>query len=250
MKKHILGLAVTMALTSTAMAESYNAEIEGGLAKTDIDINGADSANTYMLGGTVYFKPVETDNMPLAEAAFLNRASNVNGGIAHTTNDNDDATISNIGAEWYIANTNFYTALNFVKIDGDGLDGDALIGTVGYMPIDGLLLTTSIADEGGYEPNIDVKYVAQLSGGTALGLHGGITDSDGSTFYNAGVDYYFSPATSIGIEYDDVTGIDGVDLSETTINGKHFFSEAIYVGAYYSNTDFTDTLGVNAGIRF
>ncbi len=64
-----------------------------------IDPDNGSSGSAFGVDGTYHFNPVQTRNAPLAEAAFLDRASNVN---AHATfadrGDVDDNTYG-VGAE-------------------------------------------------------------------------------------------------------------------------------------------------------
>jgi hypothetical protein len=45
-----------------------------------------DSTHSFGVDGTYYFNPVQTRNAPLAEAAFLNRASNVKANVNYADN--------------------------------------------------------------------------------------------------------------------------------------------------------------------
>src|SRR6187402_865676 len=59
-----------------ALAATYHSEISA--AYTDIDVDN-DSYEGYSVGleGTYYFAPVDTATHPFAEAAFIQKASNV-----------------------------------------------------------------------------------------------------------------------------------------------------------------------------
>jgi hypothetical protein len=99
-------LAITSALLSalqSGTAHAYQAEVGGTYAYTDID-NG-DSANTFAVDGAYYFKPVQTRNAPLNEAAFLDRASNINADLSNT--DFDDVDVTNMS----VLNTLFQTQI-------------------------------------------------------------------------------------------------------------------------------------------
>ena len=73
MKK--LGLATALLLAMTG-AQAYQFEVQGQSEYIDAsDANDKDF--TGGLQGTFYFKDVDSSKGPLAEAAFLNQASNV-----------------------------------------------------------------------------------------------------------------------------------------------------------------------------
>ena len=76
MKKLAIASALLSALAITGTANAYQAEI--GASAGLIDPDNASSSGSFGVDGTYYFNPVQTRNAPLAEAAFLDRASNVN----------------------------------------------------------------------------------------------------------------------------------------------------------------------------
>ncbi|WP_407306827.1 porin Omp33-36 [Acinetobacter sp.] len=75
MKK--LGLATALLLAMTG-AQAYQAEVQGTVGYYDAELNDGN----YNVGaqGTYYFKDIDTSKGPLAEAAFLNQASNISAG--------------------------------------------------------------------------------------------------------------------------------------------------------------------------
>jgi len=240
--------AVASGLPAVTSAQEYQADIRAGIGS--IDVEGGDNAMQYMLGGTAYFAPVETTNKPLAEAAFLGKASNLNAGISYLNTDISNFTATEIGAEWYIPNSMVYLAGQYTRLSGDILEGDAWSVSAGITPIEGFLVSTSYIKDSDYEPNIDAKYVLLLNEGRALNMHGSLQVGDDVTYYTAGMDYYFNANTSVGFEYEDSTGDEGDIFDSYTVNGKHFFTEKAYVGAFYTGTDYTDTVGLDIGMRF
>jgi hypothetical protein len=72
MKK--LALASALVLAATA-AQAYQFEVQGQVEHIDNTVNDQDYSGSVQ--GTYYFKDVDATKGPLAEAAFLNQASNV-----------------------------------------------------------------------------------------------------------------------------------------------------------------------------
>lgn len=248
MKKQYLGVAVAMVLSSAALAEGYDVELRGGLDSFDPEYG--DSVELYRAGGTFYFNTVDSEGGPLAEAAFLNRASNMSAAFTYADNNGTDITSTNLGVEVFLPNSILYGAFNYSMVDVAGEDDDSWNARLGITPIDGLLLTTTKTQDVDYDPNIQAKYVMELAGGQALNLHGAINFADSTTFYTAGMDYYLTAQTSLGFEYSDATDR-ASDVFETyTVRGKHFFNETVYLAAHYTNTEFVDTVGVDVGVRF
>lgn len=98
MKK--LGLATALLLAMTG-AQAYQFEVQGQSEFIDNTVN--DKNFTGAVQGTYYFKNVDSSKGPLAEAAFLNQASNVavayNYGEYDVDADREDLVSHTIGAK-------------------------------------------------------------------------------------------------------------------------------------------------------
>ena len=101
---------VTALLSSLAFvgttAHAYQTEVNGNYNYLDPD-NGS-GVSTFGASGTYYFNPVQTRNAPLAEAAFLDRASNVSVGGVYGDNSGTKNTSIGIAGEYYVPNSDFY----------------------------------------------------------------------------------------------------------------------------------------------
>ncbi len=145
-----------------AQADDYRFELGASFDRAlfDGDISD-DDADIFSIGGTFYLKPVPTDGVPLAEAAFLHRSSFVAAQIARVDvgGENFDLLGANFG--YYIPNTIFFGRIGVTKADIGEDDDTNVNGTFGVMPIDGLLVTTDF-DEDGWDPNATARYVGKL----------------------------------------------------------------------------------------
>lgn len=96
MKK--LGLATALLLAMTG-AQAYQVEVQGQSEYIDTTTNDKDF--TGGVQGTYYFKNVDSSKGPLAEAAFLNQASNVSAAYNYGEfgTDGIDVTAHNFGAK-------------------------------------------------------------------------------------------------------------------------------------------------------
>ena len=129
MKK--LGLATALLLAMTG-AQAYQFEVQGQSEYIDNTVN--DKNFTGAVQGTYYFKNVDSSKGPLAEAAFLNQASNVS--VAYNYGEYDvDADDSDFVAHTYGAKAEAYIPTKFVpayvsasynhtKLDGKGGEAD------------------------------------------------------------------------------------------------------------------------------
>ncbi|MBC9229088.1 putative porin [bacterium SPL81] len=172
-------LALVTALLSSIIglnAHAYQTEINGSYEYTDIDQG---KINTATINGKYYFEPVQTRSAPLAEAAFLNKASNIGLGYAYAklsdklgfSEDelflNSPAVIANykqefnaigVQGEFFIPNSQFYVSGSINRTDvkdtaeafgysySESTDGNGYSIEAGFLPINGLLLAVGVAD--------------------------------------------------------------------------------------------------------
>ena len=261
MKKLAIASAVLSALVLTGTAHAYQAEVGASAAYLDPDNGG--SGNAFGVNGTYYFNPVQTRNAPLAEAAFLDRASNVN---AHATfadrGDVDDNTYG-IGAEFYVPNSDFYVSgdisQNEVEVSTPlgKFDADTTYysAEVGYLPAPGLLIAAGVKgydndNDDGVDPTLRAKYVTQLSNGKDINLEAGAAFGDLDE-YNLAADYFIDKTLSIGADYynNDLN-----DQSEFGINARKFFNQQVSLEGRVGfgevgNNDY-NSFGVAAKYRF
>ena len=106
MKKLAIASALLSALAITGTANAYQAEI--GASAGLIDPDNGSSSGSFGVDGTYYFNPVQTRNAPLAEAAFLDRASNVNAKYQYDDYDSAERHRYGVGAEYFVPNSDFY----------------------------------------------------------------------------------------------------------------------------------------------
>ncbi len=260
MKTLAITAAILSAISFSQMANAYQAEVGGSLAYVDPD-NGS-SGNSYDVNGTYYFKPVEVRNSPLAEAAFLDRASNASARVNYLDNDNATSTTYGAGIEYYIPNSDFYTsgsiAQNKYKIDTPvgNYDEDTTLyaAEVGYLPAPGLLLAAGVKgyngdNDDGVDPTIRAKLVTQV-GNNDVNLEAGASFGDLDEF-NVKGDYYIDKTLSIGADYynNDLN-----DQKEFGLNARKFINQQVSlegrVGFGQVNDNDYNSFGVAAKYRF
>lgn len=258
MKKLAIASALLSALAVTGTANAYQAEIGASAGYIDPD-NGSSG---YSLGaeGTYYFNPVQTRNAPLAEAAFLDRASNVKAQVQYQDYDNNlEVTDYGAGIEHFVPNSDFYMSGNVSNqnVDYGIADDDTTYysAEVGYLPAPGFLLAVGAKGydndhDDGVDPTIRAKYVTQM-GGKDINLEAGASFGDLDE-YNLAADYYIDKSFSIGADYysNDLT-----DRDEFGINARKFFTPQVSLegrvgfGETAGNNDY-NTFGVAAKYRF
>ena len=262
MKKLAIASALLSAIAVTGTAHAYQAEVGASAAYLDPD-NGS-SGNAFGVDGTYYFNPVQTRNAPLAEAAFLDRASNVN---AHATfadrGDLDDNTYG-VGAEIFVPNSDFYLSGNVSQNEkerfnllGQKYDFDTTYyaAEVGYLPAPGLLIAAGLKgydndNDDGVDPTLRAKYVTTLSNGKDINLEAGAAFGDLDE-YNLAADYFIDKTLSIGADYSNN---DLKNQSEFGINARKFINQQVSlegrVGFGEDDNNDYNSFGVSAKYRF
>ena len=256
-KLHTLAPVLLLALAPAAsIADDYRFEIRGNfdshMPKADDD-SSAD-VNVAQVGGAWYFAPVSTDNVPLAEAAYLGRASFLSAGIARVDILDTTVDAQGVNVGYYIPGTMFYAAVGAThQQDIIGVSSTAVVkdydtkwfGKLGVAPLDGLLITTDF-QEHGYDPNITARYVGKLPNNHFYaGSVSFIDPSDaygGDTSYGLDFDYYFDDSTSLGAGFDSLG--DRLEL-----RAEKFFAKDWAAGVSVYTADRIEGFGVHVTWR-
>ncbi|MDQ9818821.1 porin Omp33-36 [Acinetobacter bereziniae] len=269
MKK--LGLATALLLAMTG-AQAYQFEVQGQSEYIDTTENDKDF--TGGLQGTFYFKNVDSSKGPLAEAAFLNQASNVS--LAYNYGELDaGVTAHNYGAkaEAYVP-TPYVPAYASVSYSHTILDGkhglsndqgDRFALELGALPTQNFLVAvgyTNVADQVALDAfnvmgngvakataeaatigedqdaiTAHAKYVGGIDGtNMSLAFESGIIYGD-ATAYQFKTDFYLNPQLSVGASYA-ASSYEGTPDSAWGANVNYFITPAIAVGASYVNANY------------
>ncbi len=243
MKLKTLSAVIGLTLCSTAaLANTYQAEVGVILGQVDSDFVDADVLG---LGGELFFEAVDTTSKPLAEAAFLQKASSVSLAYAKTDSDFFDVSTTILDIGYYFSDTIFYAGATVISADFDGESEDDWGITAGVTPAAGWLVTTTYFDDIDYELNLQSKYVTQLSGDTALNFEVGYEDGgDFDDTISAAVDYYFNRSFSLGLFTSSN------EETETGVRGRYFFNDQVSAQFSYSTEDEVDTTLLGLNVRF
>ncbi|MFH7410340.1 putative porin [Acinetobacter variabilis] len=242
----------TALIASLGTAHAYQAEVGGTIALVDPD-NG-DTSTGFAIDGTYYFNPVQVKNSPLNEAAFLNRASNINAAVSYIDYDLFDVTTFNVGVEYFVPNSDFYVSGNIGQSSTDTPIGDddttIYSAELGYLPVPGLLLAVGLAgydnDAGDdVDPTLRAKYVTQV-GQYDMNFEGGASFGDLDA-YSVGADLYLDKTFSVGLGYSD-SDIDNSDVF--TIRAKKFFNQQVSLEGSIDFADEGNIFGVRGAYRF
>ena len=270
MKK--LGLATALVLAMTG-AHAYQFEIQGQSEALDSNDENRDY-NNFTVGGqaTYYFNNVDASKGPLAEAAFLNQASNV--AVGYNFANLDDVKSQNVGikAEAYLPTSYMpaYASLSYSATDNDGKYGLSddrgqrwaveygsviapnFLVAVGYTNVveqtsldTFTILNSGFAKAAGETATIAedqdaitarTKYVGAITGTPmSIGFETGIVYGQ-DTAYELKTDLYLNSQLSAGVSYAE-SSFAGSPDSAWGVNVNYFITPAIAVGASYVNAN-------------
>ena len=247
MKKLAIVSALLATLAGVNVAQAYQYEVGAGISRTDPDTGKA--TNDLTVEGTYYLAPVDTKDYPLAEAAFMNRASNVNGAITYGKNSPTTKTDISVGGEYYMPNSDFYAGASYEndrnKTSGVTDNTESYTAEVGMLPMPNLLVAVGVTgDSNNTDPSLSAKYVYKL-GANDINLEAQASFGDADVF-NVGADYYLDRTLSIGAQYKD----DGVNDNVFGIRARKFISQDVSVAGFVDFGDNSDTFGVKGAYRF
>jgi len=258
MKKLAIASALLSALALTGTANAYQAEV--GVTAGLVDPDNSSTKGIYGVEGTAYFKPVQTRNAPLAEAAYLDRASNVNAQYAYSKVDDVKLHNYSAGVEYFVPNSDFYLGGDIgrqdMKFKHDSNFNTTLYSAeVGYLPAPGLPVAAGVKgyhndDHDRTAPSLRAKYVTELANGQDINLEAGATFGNIKD-YNLAADYYLDKTLSVGADYYKQ---DLLDNREFGITARKFFTPSISlegrVGFGKVNDTDYNSYGLAAKYRF
>ena len=255
MKKLAIASAIFSVAALTGTAHAYQAEVGGSYTYNDPD--NFDATHSFGVDGTYYFKPVQTRNAPLNEAAFLDRASNVKANVEYANNDGIKDTQYGAGLEYYVPNSDFYVSGRLgrdeLKIDNTNINDKLTTygAEVGYLPTAGLLLALGVTGydvkngDDGADPTIRAKYVTKVgqydANFEAFGAFGDLDE------YKVRGDLYLDKTLSVGADYYNN---DLYDHDEFGISAKKFINQNVSFEGRVGFGDDYNTYGVRAAYRF
>lgn len=282
-------LSLITALLSSCVALNANAyQTEATGAYEYVDMDGG-KTNSAAISGKYYFNPVQTRNAPLAEAAFLDKASSIGGGYAYSKLQDDEDfgdlqfNIIGVEGEIFIPDTQFYIsgALHRTNIKAtiNGLGSESDNGNgyefeAGFLPVNGLLLAVGVADfsesinpvkvaKYGFVTNVsNAAVVSGDNDDTAVSLRAKYVSEVAGFYTNFEGVTYIGDETSYRLAADlylDQTLSVGVSFADSTaddsdsifnIRAQKFFNPQFALGVGYTTTDGADSYGINGTFRF
>ena len=246
MKLKLMFASIVLVSSGFTIADTYQAEVGASAARWDEDrINS--SLNNYEVNGKYYFNLVKSDNLPLAEAAYLGKNSNAFLVAGRNYGHGYFADVKNYsgGVEVYIPENFLYIKVEGVHERYEGDSDTSALTTIGLTPLDGLRVTTSWDSDESYHANLDAKYVTALGNGQYINVEATLADTDLGTYKAIGGDYYFDNTFSVGAEVsDDYIG------TNYLVRTRKFFTEQFSGDLAYADTEFGNMVALGVNYRF
>lgn len=271
-------LSLILFLPISYAEQNYQIEIIGGYEKEDA---GTSTNKTIGLGAEIYFAPVNTENKPLAQAAFLDKKSSVVVGYINLKTDLQNSSVDSIDlggpliAINYITETDaFILGAMYSKLDGDTnpdlhtID-DKLVGFIigkyindsttvqaSYISSDAEFRNTassqtSTLDIDYYELTFNTVGVLGATSYYSFDVGFELIRKDSSSFakednneFKVSGGYYFSRMTSLDVAASFNSGDDISDEGQTLAIGfTHFIAPqiALEIGLSKFNPDDNNT---------
>lgn len=231
MKKTALLLGLSL-LSSTAIANTYNAQV-------DVDYLKIDNFDVIGVEGSYYFDHVTTKNTAWAEAAFMGKNNRVSVGYLDL---NGDAYTLNLGGDYY--HNNIFVGLDVAYTDPDYDSSDTTLSAeLGYFFAKDWLVLISGADEDFSDSlELSTKYIATLADGQFINIEASYLNLDSD--FTASADYYWTAKSSVGL---DLSTEEGYNFG---VNAQHFFTPTIAARVSYISLDNDDAFAIGVTGRF
>ena len=246
-------LFASLALVVPAFADDYRAEVRAATARVE---NEGPDGKSFEIAGTYYFDDVGVDTVPLGEAAFLGRESSMSLSGRRAGADGVYSDYWHLDSEIYLPTripvflaagisrfeTFRFDPGTFELVGGHDTAWDA---AVGVTPLDGLRIATRFYEHGGYDPNVDLKYVGIAGNESWFGFGLYLQKPDeGLVYWGITADYFPSRTLRLGTSFQN--GDDTIWL----VVEKFFTSRASVVASYVTTSDGTDGFRIEGAWRF
>jgi hypothetical protein len=254
MGKRLVASALTI-IALPATADTYQFQLDGAYVRSTTELSGfADiDADGFGLSGTFHFTLVDDSIGPFAEAAFLNKASNLQ--LAYVAIEAESGPITVDSDEWQFGGRGVFSGRGileaaYVRQDIEGFETDIwLISGGAYITDRSSLLLTYTNSDSELDDKIntfalDYKNVLTINNGAAMNVEAGIsyTDpdrGDSSTSIAGALDYYFTPRFGLGGILSYSTS-DDVDVFSYGIQAQYFFNSHIAIAGAAENSNSDD----------
>jgi hypothetical protein len=264
--------ASSFALAPFALSGTYQTEINATYSEFDSDYYTGDNYSIN-LQGTQYFSPVDTANLPLAEAAFLRKASSFSLLLSNSDykyeGDNQDSYLRGVSVRYFVPNSIFFVGAEITEnkytyqyhygnetapIKGSTDWESSWSATLGIAPIEGLQVWSDFYEDTDVSEswNMNAKYVKPLGGERAFGVevrYNDFIEADSNSLI-VSADYYFTHRFSVGAGVGQMWNDEYDDHTSHEVHMRHFFTENTSIQLSYSDSDYLNGWKLGGTVRF
>ncbi|WP_430462151.1 putative porin [Thalassolituus sp. LLYu03] len=280
MKFYVLpALATSLLAFNAAQAAEFSDELTFDYMSSEAE---SYSNDVLMAQLTHYLAPVNTDGGPLAEAAFLGKASSVKIAIGHSSSDYGSGIESSgiplaAGITFVTPDQPIVLKANYIRIKEDfesPYDGDftnkILVLGGGYFINDRTLASfsykktdiTGLVHGNTKSYTFGAKHLADLGNGQAFNMsvvlsHSVPNGGDDATSVVLAADYYPMPTFSVGASVAQaMSDDDNYDATALNLNARAFIRDDLSLAFTYTNNSIGDSdidsteFGISVTARF
>jgi hypothetical protein len=236
---------------AAALADDYRWEVRGSFDRALDSGYLFEDTDSLSLSGTWYFDPVATGEVPLAEAAYLGRASSLSAIVGRLEAFDTRLDAQGANVSYYLPGGLFYASASLSRSEYiTALNSTTVLtehdtywsGMLGITPLAGLRITTSLREHG-YDPNLTARHVGKLRNGHFYAGSVSIVEPDfGDTSFGLDFDYYLDESASLGVGYEDAT-------ERWQLRAEKFYAKTWAVGATAHTNRFGEGFGVHVTWR-
>lgn len=237
LKSAAIKLPVFLTLLSTSVfsvvayaQQSYQTELDALYEKQDDD---SSTSKTLELTATYYLKPVNTDNKPLAEAAYLNKSSSIAASYLNRETKFDNANVDTFDTDLVGLIINYVTAADSFILGGlyASIDYEANDNIVtGDGDIYGISLGKYLDDSTSIELSIIKNDSDQQTTSNQFSIKDTFINMDYKTVKQSASGNFYSIAANFEVIKQDVNSVKE-DNREISITGDYFFTLETSLGA-------------------
>lgn len=266
--------ASSFSIAPMAWCEDYRTDITGNYSEFDYDFYSGDNYSTNV-NWKQYFSSVDTANLPLAEAAFLRKASSFSLSLVKNDFENDyssqESDVRSASISYFVPNSIFFVGAGITQnkysyeyrydnqsepTKGTSDWASRWNATLGVAPVDGLQIWSDFFEHVDVSDhwNLHAKYVKPLADQRAFGVEVNYFENRevDSNAVQVSADYYFTHRFSLGAgvsQYWDDAPDEGDDTSYS-LHARHFFTENTSVQISYADSDYSDSWQLGGTVRF
>lgn len=258
LRKTMITTGIALALSAVANAD-YQAEIQGSYLTGDFDAGIVEAdQDIWSLGGSYYLMPVNVDKGPLAEAAFLDRASDISANFSDGEIDGGfaDADIQSYGiSSRLVGDEGWLLELGYQNDEVEDLDSDTWSIGIGKYIAPNTTLTFNYANSDSDDFGdadifgFDVEHVQLLANDQAVRLEAGYAmadpdNGDDADIWSVAGAFYFNRNISVNAGYM-LTDSDDTELETFIIGGEWFINEQFAATLAYTESE-DDEIGFDS----